>query len=204
MPGPQINSLLAIMRNQAQGAVERVLKPKIGYVTSFDPKNYSVRVRLEPESTANELTGKKKVVETNWMPLARPYGGKDWGFNAPPNADPNPPYGDMVLILWPDGGQGMALGPFYNVHESVSQAEDLRTGEFEFRTKDGAYIQLRNDGSVRLSSKTFDFIFLNGDTSIDIVSNNGAAIRITSGGNITLTSAGGATINMSGTNVNIN
>ena len=50
-----INDLLAMIRKIAIEEVQRYSQPvKVGYVTSFDPDNYAVRVRLEPESTANE------------------------------------------------------------------------------------------------------------------------------------------------------
>lgn len=140
---------------------------KFGYITSYDPNNYAVRVRLEPESAANESRGiNDSVVETNWIPIYRPYGGNTWGYKAPPNADPNPPYGDQCLVMFPDGGMGVAFIGSYNNVENPYQDRligdplaDNHTdpaplaGEFQFVHNTGSFLKFRNDGTVMLFGK---------------------------------------------------
>ena len=211
------NDIVNFMRGVSEKSVDKQLKTKLGYVTSYDPKTYSVRVRLEPESTANEEAGiANPVVETNWLPLYRPYGGNGWGIYTPPAARTEKPYGDQVLIIWPDGGHGVAFSGFYNDSEqaftntppseptSAAGSSAPVNGEMILMHPTGAWIKLQNNGTVRLKDALGSVVNLLSDGNIEVISASGALIKLTSGGNIDLESAGGATISLSGANVDIN
>lgn len=138
---------------------------KFGYISSYDPDTYAVRVRLEPESAANESRGlEDSAVETQWIPIFRPYGGNKWGYKAPPNANPAPPYGDQCLVLFPDGGTGMAFIGSYNNVENPYQDRDIGdfadptdaaplAGEVQIVHSKGSFLKFRNDGTVMIFAK---------------------------------------------------
>ena len=200
-----IDDFLGLIRDVAVKEIIRLVPAlKIGYVTSFDPGNYAVRVRLEPESTANEQSGRPNpVVESNWLPLNRPYGGNGWGLEAPPHANPTPPYGDMVLVAWADipALSGFAIGPFYTDKERSAKSVSI-SGELRLTHPSGAYVELRSGGAVRMVDDNGNKMELpgNGTAKIDV---SGGSIVISSGGSITATGSGGGKIVISG-NVEIN
>jgi uncharacterized protein involved in type VI secretion and phage assembly len=188
-----------------EAVMKRIPVSKVGYITSFDPRNYSVRVRLEPESTANEKSGRTNpVVETGWLPLNRPFGGNGWGMQAPPKATPNPPYGDMVLVCWADSpaAAGFAIGPFYTDQERAPHGKS--SGELRLSHSSGAFVELLTDGTVRFQSSTGTKVELNGNNTAYVVTSDGAHIDFDAGGNITIEGGGGAKIKFNGANVEIN
>lgn len=166
---------------------------KIGYVTSYDPKTYTVRVRLEPESAANEANNDDGVVETGWIPIFRPYGGNKWGWVAPPNASSEPPYGDQCIVIHPDGGQGIALVGMYNKVEAAYDKYDAmgyqtssglsmmtpttpEAGEMIMLHENGSYILM--DGDVILqrpigSSGKGMRIWLSGEGNLYLINSQG-------------------------------
>lgn len=158
-------NLLGMVHTVATGYDKSPSKIKIGYITAYDPAKYAVRVRLEPESFANEQAGvPNPVVETNWIPIYRPFGGDTWGFKSPPNADPSPPYGDQALVVLPDGGHGVAFVGFYNNVEKAYTDRDIGdpsdpndpkpvAGEWQYVHKTGSFIKFRNDGTVMVFGK---------------------------------------------------
>lgn len=158
-------NLLGMVHTVATGYDKSPSKIKIGYITAYDPAKYAVRVRLEPESYANEQAGvPNPVVETNWIPIYRPFGGDTWGFKSPPNADPSPPYGDQALVVLPDGGHGVAFVGFYNNVEKAYTDRDIGdpndpedpkpvAGEWQYVHKTGSFIKFRNDGTVMVFGK---------------------------------------------------
>lgn len=198
-----VHKMVDIIHHIAHAEQERGKKVKVGYVTSFNRRTYAVKVRLEPESSANEARGSKKVVETNWIPLSRPFGGHNWGMLAPPKANPNPPYGDMVVVIWPDGGHGMALGPFYNDKERAPDV-DVKAGELLLLHKDGASVKILNDGSVILRDKSGSTITFDGDGSVKALSSDGGSVELKSGGDVLIQSGGGAKVSLEGSQVKIN
>ena len=193
---------------RAAHQVHRLPKTKIGYVTSYNPDTYSVRVRIEPESTAAEARGEKPI-ESNWLPIFRPYGGNGWGLFTPPNANPSAPYGDMALVLFPDASNGVALIgfstdkeiPFTSTRpdgaiggESSSGGAPPKANEFILMHPTGAFIKIHNDGSVRINAKSnakFE-AYATGDAGIVAGSAGTTFVTIDAAGNIQLGGAGGA------------
>lgn len=158
-------NLMGMIHSVAHGYDRSSPNIKLGYITSYDPARYAVRVRLEPESYANEQAGiQNPVIETNWIPIYRPFGGEEWGFKSPPKADPNPPYGDQALVMLPDGGHGVAFVGFYNNVERtyVNRPSgdpndnidlDPVAGEWQYVHQTGSFIKFRNDGTAMMFGK---------------------------------------------------
>lgn len=189
------------------GAVRARLSSKIGYITSYDPKNYSVRVRLEPESTANEVTGvSNPVVETGWIPLLRTYGGDGWGDMSPPKASATPPYGDACVVLFPDGGSGVALAGLFTDRERTIQAStsfpsgdsiqatggEPKWGERWIVHPKGGFVKLLNDGSISIHDKNNSLVLLDGSGQVFVSSSSGDQIQMSGSGAIVV-QAGGTT-----------
>ena len=83
-----MQQMLNIARREAQRVMMMIARPKTGIVTSYDPDNYSAKVRLQPEN-----------VETGWLPIRTPWSGKSFGMFAPPSI------GDEVEIQHQEGGK---------------------------------------------------------------------------------------------------
>lgn len=207
-----------MIQQNAGGEQRARLTLKHGYITSYDPKTYSVRVRLEPESTANETVGEDKpVVETGWIPLVRSYGGDGWGVFTPPKANAAPPYGDTCVVMFPDGGGGVALiGICTDVEKALRGATtfpsgddvsdtggDPKWGEYWLVHPKGGFLKLLNDGSVILNDKNGSQLFFDG-AGAAILFTSGGTIEITAGGQITVQGSGGAKIVLTGSQVQIN
>lgn len=162
---------------------------KFGYVSSYDPNTYSVRVRLEPESAANESRNiEDSVVETNWIPIFRPYGGNLWGYKAPPNANPSPPYGDQCLVMFPDGGTGVAFIGSYNNVENAYQDRQIGdpqsptdplplAGEFQYVHSTGSFMKFLNNGTVEIFSKPLSFGGYPGSAILYLKANGNIELR---------------------------
>ena len=203
-----VNDLLAAMRRAAAGPVDSILHTKIGFVTSYDPQTYAVRVRLEPESSANEQTGAPGgVVETNWIPLLRSFGGNGWGAVMPPKANPNPPYGDMCLVLWPDGGHGVALAGFYNDIERIqlpgtsypsadavgsTTGTTAKWGEAWWTGPKGNFVRILNDGSVRLQGQDSSKLVIDpsNDGTVELRTAGGSYFHTLTDGKVEVNAAG--------------
>ena len=198
MPYP--GEILAYMRQIAASAVAGQLKTKIGFVSSYNPQTYCVRVRLEPESKANEQFG-QGAIETNWLPILRTYGGNGWGMIAPPLADPNPPYGDMAIVVWPDGGHGIAIVGFYNDVERAFVGPVA--GEWWLTHKDGAFIKVLNDGAMLMQGKNGNVVEMRANGDVDARSAGGAELSL-QGGDAQLTASGGGRVLCTGAQVRIN
>lgn len=207
------NELLSVINRAATRSAAKKKNVKLGYVTSYNPNTHAVRVRIEPESTANEKSGAGGVVESNWLPLATPYNGNGWGLIVPPNADPNPPYGDQVFIVWADDGQGLAVQGFFNDNERPFPASSATptgvdgtpvAGEYWLVHASGAHIVIKNDGTIRIRDKQGSVVFLKGDNSIEATAASGAKVVLATSGNATLQSSGGGKVVCNGDNVEIN
>lgn len=131
-----MNRLLNTMRAQALMAQSGKASVRLGLVSSYDPANYCVKVRLQPED-----------FETGWLPLAAPWVGNGWGMFCPPTP------GDMVEIQFQEGSAeaGIACLRLYN---DSDRPLSVPSGEFWLVHASGAYLKLTNDGKVSLSAGT--------------------------------------------------
>lgn len=127
-----MDAVMNAVRGEAERVVERVARTRIGIVSSYDPDNYAVKVRLQPENA-----------ETGWLPLTSPWVGNGWGLFAPPAM------GDQVEVSFLEGDAevGMVAGRLYSDEDRPLRVE---AGEFWLIHGQGAKVRLRNDGSVEI------------------------------------------------------
>jgi phage baseplate assembly protein gpV len=131
-------SMHRLMAAQARGIVGQVSQfgaPRCGLVASFNPQTYCAKVTIQPEDT---LTG--------WLPILSPWVGPGWGLVAPL------PIGVQVLVLQDrnDAQQGVIVGVVYS--EVDTPPNTAAAGEFLLLHQTGAYLTLKNDGSVDINA----------------------------------------------------
>lgn len=109
---------------------------RFAVVSSFDSSAYAARVMLQPE---NVLSG--------WLPVLAGWIGAGWGMAAPLSP------GDQVLVLGQEGDaeQAVVLGRLWSNAEPPPAAP---VGELWLVHGSGAFIKLRNDGTIALQAST--------------------------------------------------
>lgn len=115
----------------AQMAARGFAPPKLGKVTSYDPKTYAVKVMLQPEE-----------IETGWLPIKVLMGGSAFG------AYFGPANGDQALVIFHEGDatSGLCLG-FLPSEED--QPPEVKSGEFHLIVKaDAAHVIMKPDGTI--------------------------------------------------------
>ena len=114
--------------------VDRTLgQPRFATITSFNPQDYTARVKLQPEGTI-----------TGWLPVLAPWTGSEWGMVCPLAA------GDQVLVVAQEGEaeHGVIVGRAYS---TASPPPPSVAGEFLIVHASGACLKLRGDGTVFIS-----------------------------------------------------
>lgn len=125
----------AILMHAQRMAAERAAT-RVGLVSSYDPTNYCVKVRLQPEDA-----------ETGWLPLLSPWVGNGWGLFAPPTT------GDMIEVHFQEGDTeaGFACQRFFN---DSDRPLTVQSGEFWLVHKSGSLLKFHNDGSIEMTAAT--------------------------------------------------
>ena len=120
----------AQLAQMAQTVAAATSTTRVATVTSYDPVNYAVKVKLQP-------TGE----ETGWLPVGSPWTGNGWGFHAPPSQ------GDQVHIVFQEGDR---LTPILagRVFDDDHRPLNVPSGEFHTVHKSGSLLQMTNDGNV--------------------------------------------------------
>lgn len=121
-----------LMRREAERAMARAARTRVGTVSNYDPATYSAKVRIQPEG-----------VETGWLPIATPWVGNAWGLFAAPQI------GDVVEVNFQEGGKEagiVGLRHFGNVLQPLP----VPSGEFWLQHASGSCLKFKNDGSVEL------------------------------------------------------
>jgi uncharacterized protein involved in type VI secretion and phage assembly len=115
---------------------------RIGIVDGYDPTNYCVKVRLQPEDSSaapgSTLTG--------WLPILSPFVGAGWGMVAGPTA------GDVVDVHFQEGGHeaGFVCQRFFG--DAARPPGPCPSGEFWLTHKSGSLLKFHNDGSVEVTA----------------------------------------------------
>lgn len=123
------------MRQQALLAMQGMSKPRLGLVSSYDPDNYTVKVRVQPED-----------VETGWLPLQSTWAGNMWGVFAPPSP------GDQVTVIFQESSPetGIVIGSlFSDLHRPLP----VPAGELWIVDQNASALKFHTDGSVELVTK---------------------------------------------------
>jgi phage baseplate assembly protein gpV len=120
---------------RAQAAVldNAVGRPRFATVTSFNPADYTARVKWQPEGT---LSG--------WLPVLSPWTGSGWGIVCSLNA------GDQVLVVSQEGDaeHGVVVGRAYS---NSTRPPAVSSGEFWIVHSSGSSLKLKADGTISIT-----------------------------------------------------
>lgn len=134
-----MQDFLNIARREAERVMSRLARPKTGIVTSYDPDNYSAKVRLQPED-----------VETGWLPIRTPWAGNSWGMFCPPSP------GDEVEVQFQEGGK---KAPYIALRAFGDRFRPLKVPAGEFWLVDKLGNSFKFSGGK---------VLVNGATEIDV------------------------------------
>lgn len=169
-----MEGILNQMRRVAEETASARATTRHGTVSSYDPANYAVKVKLEPDGT---LTG--------WLPLKSPWIGNGWGLFCAPSI------GDAIEVDFQEGdpGVGTAGWRFFNdeerpvsvpsgemwiVHQSGASAKFTNDGKITLADPSGTVLALTNDGKVTIMG---DLSVSGSITTPDDVVGNGVSLR---------------------------
>lgn len=143
-----MKQLLNAMRLQALMAGAGQASTRLGVVSSYNPNDYTVKVRLQPDD-----------VETGWLPLLAPWVGNGWGMFSPPQP------GDMVHVEFQEGSYeaGVACLRLFNDQDRPLPCP---AGELWLVHASGASFRLTNDGAATFSDGHGATVRLNGNGTI--------------------------------------
>lgn len=133
-----MEELVNSIKLHSQLSSNRFAFTRLGIITAYDPNLYAVKARLLPEDS-------KTPLELGWLPIHSPWVGNGWGMLCPPSP------GDVCEIHFLDASlqNGVVSLRNYNAEE---RALPVPSGEFWLVHKDGAKIQITNDGNITIHS----------------------------------------------------
>lgn len=122
------------MRLQSMLAGEGRISSRLATVISYDSKNHSAKVMIQPEN-----------VESGWLPIASQWVGNGWGIFAAPSP------GDVVIVTFQedDFTAGIITSRLFN---DTSRPLDVASGELWLVHQSGSLLKFHNDGTVELTS----------------------------------------------------
>lgn len=129
-----MREILNAMRLQAVQAMGERATTRLGTVTSYDPNNYAVRVRIEPEGAI-----------TGWMPLLTPWAGNGWGMFCAPSI------GDSVEVQFQEADHNAPMCCL-RLFNDQNRPLAVPSGEFWLQHKSGSFFKLHNDGSIEVNA----------------------------------------------------
>lgn len=141
-----MQGLVNQMRRAAQETMGARPSTRHGIVDGYDPDNYAVRVRLQPDDTL-----------TDWIPLKAVAVGNGWGAFFAPNI------GDAIEIDFQeaDGEAGSAGWRFFN---DSDRPLSVPAGEMWLVHQAGASFKLTGDGAATFDSGSGASIKVQGST----------------------------------------
>jgi phage baseplate assembly protein gpV len=127
--------ILSAVRREMYRTIQRLHKPsRVGLVSSYDPKQYAVKVQLQPEGT---LTG--------WIPLTATAIGNQFGIYAAPNIK------DQVEVNWQEGDQMTPRVTTRHFSQKADQPyQEVEAGEYHIIHGTGAVMRFLQDGTVQI------------------------------------------------------
>jgi phage gp45-like len=162
-----MNEILNSMRFQANIGSNFSSHPRIGIVTSYNPSDCTVKVRIQPEDAdnpENSLSGD--------IPLATNF----IGLVGAPNI------GDQVIVVFQEGSfnNGIVIGSLYSDEDIPPQA--VEAGEYKILHKSGSLIYIKNNGDIQIQAANNVNIIGNSTGNIKApqinLSNGGAVMRL--------------------------
>jgi phage baseplate assembly protein gpV len=121
-------------RLQALMAAGQLAAPKKGLVTSYDPENYAVKVKLQPSD-----------IETGWLPIVTLMAGQGWGVYF------GPAIGDQAAVAFEDGSveAGFCLG---FLPSDEDKPPKVPSGEGWIVSSSEAFLKLLPDGVIGMKA----------------------------------------------------
>lgn len=144
------NTLLNLMRQQAESVMGNVSHTRIGTVSSYDPNNYAVKVLLQPDGT-----------ETGWLPVGSAWVGNGWGMFAPPSI------GTMVKVHFQEGNPEAGLVDVGHFNDGARPV-NTPAGAFYLIHTTGSALKIKNDGSIDLITHGVLNVTTGGNTNVNV------------------------------------
>lgn len=124
------------MRFQAGLGQNGLTQPRLGIITSYNPSDATVKVKIQPENNDDpqgSLSG--------WIPFATGF----IGLNAAPRI------GDQAIVIFQEGNIncGMVVGVLYS---DVDAPPAAPSGEWWLTHPSGSFIKIKNDGSIEIKA----------------------------------------------------
>ena len=119
-----------VLAMRSDGIRGTFAQPRMGTVTSSDPRTATAKVLLQPEG-----------VLTGWLPVLTQWAGSGWGMACPPSP------GDQVLIIPQEGDaqHGLIVGRLYS---NSIRPPQVAPGEIILSHRSGCSLRLLNSGIV--------------------------------------------------------
>lgn len=178
-----MQAILNQARRAAQEAMSGRATTRHGIIDGYDPTNYAVRVRLQPDDTL-----------TDWIPLKAVAVGNGWGAFFAPNI------GDPIEIDFQegDGEVGSAGWRFFN---DSDRPLTVPAGEMWLVHQTGASFKLVSDGSIETAGQVLRHT---GEAAVDgslaatgnLAAGTGASGSFTTATGQTVTVADGIIVNI--------
>lgn len=154
-------TLLNQMFLMAARQQSNVASVRLGLVSSVNPADSTIKVKLQPEDT-----------ETGWIPYPTPWIG--W-FSPPQN-------GDQAIVLFQEGSKDVPLGALLLYWNNSLPPQGIDSGEAILQHSSGSYIKLTNDGKININGDTEIDI-----SAPQLTIATTADVDVTANGNINLT-----------------
>lgn len=135
-----IDKLLNTMRQQSAFTDNNTAYPRLGIVTSYNPKKHTVRVKIQPENEENpelSLSGE--------LPVLSSFVGDNWGLVAAPAI------GDLVLVIFQEASYntGFVVGTIWGLKKN---SPETPSEEFWLVHKSGSFLKFKNNGDIEINS----------------------------------------------------
>jgi hypothetical protein len=148
-------ALINLIHREALRVIHRSTRRTPVTVDSFDPKTYSSKFKLQPDSIEQDVT-------TGLIPLHTLQSGNGFGWHSPPNI------GDHGwLDFHEDDREG---GTFTNAtFNDKFKPIEVQAGELLYQHKTGSQIYFKTDGTVTIKDKNgTNTIVMNGSDTITL------------------------------------
>jgi uncharacterized protein involved in type VI secretion and phage assembly len=125
--------MLSMVRREVERTQRRLHRPpRMGLISSYDPKKHAVKVKLQPTGT-----------ESGWIPLTSAGVGNQFGSMRAPNI------GDSVEVHF-HGGDQMVPRIMTRHHNEKDQPPQLEAGEYLDLHQQGQYEKHYKDGTFEI------------------------------------------------------
>lgn len=171
------DQLFNIIRREVQRCIGQLAGSKTAIVDSYDPARHAARVFVLPEMDPALNSGlpadDQKV--SGWLPIAVQWMGNGWGEVSPVGK------GDQVAVVFTDmdRNSGIIVGRLFDQRNPPPQGAPY--GERWFVHKTGAFIKLKNDGSIQAAAPNGMAVNVSGSSTGLMVTGSGGAVL---GGNL--------------------